>query len=230
MGAFWQDLHYAVRVLRKSPGLTLTAVVSLALGIGGNTAVFSVVHATLLRALPYPEPDRLVRVAQRSTQDAVSIPEFEFWKAHAPAFASAAGYRGVVDRSLASDGRHEWIRVLTVTSDFFGTLGVRPALGREFRVEETRHGGPQAIVVSDGLWRRAFGGDAGVLGRPVRLGDENYTVVGVLPRGFWFPQAADAFVPLQPAGGSGDRGRNTEMIARLKPGWICGRPRRGWPR
>ena len=218
MEAFRQDLHYAVRVLRKSPGLTLTAVVSLALGIGCNTAVFSLVHAALLRSLPYPEPDRLVRVAQRATQDAVSIPEFEFWKAHAQAFDSAAGYRGVMDRSLASDGRHEWIRVLAVTSDFFGTLGIRPALGREFSAEETRHGGPQAIIVSDGLWRRAFGGDAGVLGRAVRLGEANYTVVGVLPRGFWFPQAADAFVPLQPAGDSGDRGRNTEMIARLKPG------------
>ena len=140
MEAFRQDLHYAVRVLRKGPGLTLTAVVSLALGIGCNTAVFSLVHAALLRSLPYPEPDRLVRVAQRATQDAVSIPEFEFWKAHAQAFDSAAGYRGVMDRSLASDGRHEWIRVLAVTSDFFGTLGIRPALGREFSAEETRHG------------------------------------------------------------------------------------------
>lgn len=174
----WQDLRYGARVLRKSPGFTLAAVLSLALGIGANTAVFSVVHAVLLRPLPYPEPDQLVLVAQQVTHGAVSIPEYEFWKEHSSVFASTAGHRGGGDRSIVSGTGHEWIKVMTVTVDFFRTLGFTPALGREFNSEETRAGGPQAIVLGDSLWRRAFGASPEVRGRSVTLGDAGYTVVG----------------------------------------------------
>ena len=106
---------------------------------------------------------------------------------------------------------------MLITADFFRTLGVSPQLGREFNAEETHYGGPRGVILTDGLWQRAFASDRGVLGRSITLDDASYTVVGVLPRGFWFPQAADAFVPLQPSGSLADSGANTEMVARLRP-------------
>ena len=134
----WRDLRHGLRVLLKSPGFTVIAVLSIALGIGANTAVFSVVQAVLLRPLPYPEPDRLVRVGEQVTEGAVSIPEYEFWKQHSSVFTSVAGYRGFGEASLISGGNHEWAQALTVTADFLRTLGVTPVLGREFTSAETR--------------------------------------------------------------------------------------------
>jgi predicted permease len=214
----WQDLRYAVRVLRKSPGFTLIAVLSLALGIGANTAVFSVVNAVLLRSLPYPAPDQLVLIGRHGAQFSVSIPEYEFSKEHASSFVAVAGHRGAGDGNLRTRAGYEWIKTMTVTADFFRVLGVSPALGREFNAEETRSGGPQAIILSDALWRRAFDADPDAVGRAVKLNDTSYTVVGIAPGRFWFPQAVDAFVPLRPTGSVGDMGMNTEVIARLRPG------------
>lgn len=208
-----QDLRYAFRVLRKTPGFTAIAILSLALGVGANTAVFSVVHGVLLRALPYPEAARLVAV-----KDAVTIPEFEFWKENASSFSSVAGHRGVTERRLDLPGRQEWIGAMLVTRDFFGTLGAPLALGRDFDPAETTPTGPQAIILTDSLWRRAFQSDAAAVGRVVTLDDQRFTVVGVTPPGFWTPQSADAFVPLRPTGNLGDSGTNTTMIARLKSG------------
>jgi putative ABC transport system permease protein len=214
-----QDLRFAIRTLRKNPGFTATAVLTLALGIGANTAMFSVIHAVLLRSLPYPQPGQLVRVAQKVTNAEVSIPEYEFWKEHSTAFSSVAGCRGGGERGLVSGTAQEWIRVMTVTTDFLRTLGIDPALGREFNSEETQAGGPQAIVLSDSLWRRRLGTDPQVLGRGVTLDNASYTVVGVLPPSFWFPQSVDALVPLRPTGSLSDLGMNTEVIARLKAGF-----------
>jgi len=112
----WQDLRYGLRVLRKSPGFTLVAVLSLALGMGANTAVFSVVHAVLLRALPYPEPDRLVRVGLWGSLEDVSIPEYDFWKEQSSVFASAAADRGVANRNLVYGGKVEAVAAQTVTA------------------------------------------------------------------------------------------------------------------
>jgi predicted permease len=212
----WQDLRYALRVLLKSPAFTCVAVLSLALGIGINTAVFTLVNAVLLRALPYPEPEQLVHVS--GPNGAISIPEYQFWKEHSTVFSSAAGYRGTAEQRLAIGAGSAWIQTLTITTDFFRTLSVNPAFGREFNSEETHSGGPQAIVLSDGLWRRSFGADPQVVGRAIALDDASYTIVGILPRNFWFPETADAFVPLRPSGGLTDSGTNTQMIARLKPG------------
>jgi putative ABC transport system permease protein len=214
----WQDLRYGIRVLGKKPGFAFVAVLSLALGIGANTAVFSVIYAVLLRPLPYPDADRIVRVCQAQSHGDLSFPEVQFWKEHASAFASAAGYRGGGDRNLLVDSRREWIKTMAVTDGFFRTLGIAPVLEREFDTVEASRAGPPAIVLSDGLWRRAFNSDLRVLGRAVTLDGVSYTIVGVLPPGFWFPQSADAFLPLQPTGSLGDRGTNTRMIARLKPG------------
>jgi putative ABC transport system permease protein len=213
----WRDLRYAFRLLRKSPGFTLTAVASLALGIGANTAIFSVVHAVLLRALPYPQPSRIVHVGGKGRDD-VSIPEYEFFKERVSAFASVAGLRGVGEQTLNPGEKQESIGVMTVTAGFFHSLGVPLASGRDFNGAETQPNGPQAVILSDSLWRRSFNADPQVLGRVVRLGDSTYTVAGVSPRGFWFVESADAFVPLRPTGSLGDKGYNTEMIARLKPG------------
>jgi predicted permease len=218
MGNVWQDLRCAFRTLLKSPGFTAAAVILLALGIGANTAAFSVVHAVLLRPLPFPQPDRLMRMVRADRSD-VSVPEYQFWKQHASAYVSVAAYaHGVVNRSLDTGAAFEWIKVAGVTGDFLKTLGVALELGREFNADEGRQGGPQAVILSDSLWRRKFGGDRGVLGRTVILGKTNYTIVGVLPPGFWWEQAPDALTPLQPSGSVGDKGTNTAMIARLKPG------------
>jgi putative ABC transport system permease protein len=213
----WRDLRYAMRLLRKSPGFTLAGVASLALGIGANTAIFSVVHTVLLRALPYPQPRQIVHVGGEG-RDSVTIPEYEFWNRHASTFASAAGLRGVGEQTLTTGEKQESIGVMIVTAGFFRTLGVPLALGRDFNGSETQSNGSQAVILSDSLWRRSFHADPQVLGRVVRLGDGSYTVAGVSPRGFWFVESADAFVPLRPTGSLGDKGYNTDMIARLKPG------------
>src|ERR1700693_3287148 len=172
----WRDLRYALRLLRKSPGFTLTAVASLALGIGANTAIFSVVHAVLLRTLPYPQPYQLMHVAGKNRPDDVTIPEYQFFKEHASACASAAGLRGVGEQTLNTGQKQESIGVMTVTAGFFRTLGVPLALGRDFNGAETQPSGPQAVILSDSLWRRSFNADPQVLGRVVRLGDGGYTV------------------------------------------------------
>jgi putative ABC transport system permease protein len=212
------DFRYAARVLSKSPAFTIVAVLSLALGIGANTAVFSVVHAVLLRPLPYPQPNNLMLVGEQPSASDVTIPEYEFWKKNSSSFASAAGERGASDLTLSAGDKREAITAITVTADFFRTLGVPPALGREFDAQETHPGGPQAVVLTDSLWRRFFGADPQVLGRVVNLNDAAFTVVGVLPRDFAYPQASDAFVPLRPSGSAEDLGSNTGIIARLKPG------------
>ena len=212
------DLRHAARVLWKSPGFTLVALLSLALGIGANTAVFSVVHAVLLRPLPYPQPNQLVLVAQYASGSDVTIPEYMFWKKNSASFASVAGERGAGEFTLSAGEKRLEITALRVTTDFFRTLGVQPALGREFDANETRSTGPQAIVLSDALWRSLFNADPEVLGRVVSLNDVGYTVVGVVPPSFWYPQASAAFVPLRPSGSGMDQGSNTGMVARLKPG------------
>ena len=212
------DFRHAFRTMRSNPGFTAVAVASLALGIGANTAVFSVVNAVMLRPLPYPDPGRLVRVAEQYNRNAISIPEYEFWKEHSRSFASMAGYRGGGDRGMPNGAGREWLKTTVVTADFFRTLGVVPSLGREFSTEELRSGGPQAVILSDAIWRRDFGADPGVLGRAVRLDEATCTVVGVLPASFWFHSEADAYLPLRVTGGLDDRGTNTDAIARLKPG------------
>jgi putative ABC transport system permease protein len=224
-----QDLRHAGRILRKSPGFTIVAALSLTLGIGANTAVFSVIHAVLLRPLPYPEPDRLVRVGHEQTLNAVTVRELLFWKEHTSGFASSAGYRGGGDRSLIYGTHQEWVRTMVVTSDFFRTLAVQPSMGREFDSDETRLGGPAAAIISEPLWRRACGSDPAILGRAIRLDDRSFTVIGVAPADFWFPQKVDVWLPLQPARSLTDAGTNTSMMARLKPGVTLGQAQAEMP-
>ena len=212
------DLRHGLRRLRKAPGFAAVALLTLALGIGLNSAMFSVIHTVLLSALPYPQADRIVHLVRVDGGNDATIPEYDFWKKNARVFSSAAALRGTSEKRLLSGTEHEWITTLTVSADFLRTLRVSPLLGREFDPAETHPGGPQAILLSDALWRGSFGSDRRVLGRAITLDQTSYVVVGVLPRGFWFPQASDALIPLRPSGSLGDLGSNTDVIARLKDG------------
>jgi len=218
MKSVWEDVRFALRVLRKNSGFALAAIACLALGIGANTVVFSVVYRLFIRPLPYTHASELVRVDRNSTHDAVTFDEYEFWKQNAPAFAIATGHRGAEERSLMLGGDRDWIHVMPVTGDFFRTLSVPLMLGREFDGDELQPGGPNTIVLSYSLWFRTFNSDPQVLGRSVNVSDVNYQIVGVLPENFWFAENVDAFVPLQRSGTASDNGSNIEMIARLKPG------------
>jgi putative ABC transport system permease protein len=216
-----QDLRYALRMLRSSPGFTVVAVLTLALGIGANTAIFSVVNAVLIRPLPYPDPERLVFLTWQSKENdrVFTAKQFEFCKLYGYVFRSIAAYRGSSELLLEHGTTSKWVNALRISDAFFRTLGVSPTLGREFSADEIRPGGPQAVVLSEGLWRRAFSADPGIIGRQVRMNNEGYMVVGIMPSGFAFAEAesADAFIPLRFGTGASDRGYNTNVIARLKP-------------
>jgi predicted permease len=212
----WQDLRYALRLFSRQPGFTAAAVLSLALGIGVNTTMFTVVYGVLLRGLPYPDADRLVRLVQAHNGGDVTMREYEFMKEHGRAFTSVAAYRGGGERRIGLPEDRNWISTVVITTDFLRTLGVQPQIGREFNAEETRVGGPSAVLLSDAVWRNSFSADPQILGRAITLNDTSALVVGVLPAEFWFPQPADAVLPLRPTGSLSDTGTNTQIIARLQ--------------
>jgi putative ABC transport system permease protein len=211
----WQDVRYGFRGLRRNPGFAAVAVLTLGLGIGANTAVFSVINAVFLQALPYHEPGRLVVV-----WGGASAPgNFTDMKAQNTVFEDMAAI-SPRDLSLTSDGEPERLSALRITANLLPLLGVRPALGREFVPEEDRAGGPRAVLLSHGLWQRRYGGAAGVLGRDLRLDGETYSVVGVMPPGFQLvDRRADIFVPmaLPPAEQTNRRSHYLFGFARLKP-------------
>ena len=217
-----QDIRFGLRMLRRGPGFTAVAVMTLALGIGANTAVFSVVNAVIFRPLPYPEPERLVRANWRWFQgegQSVTATEFVFWREHSRSFEEAAGVSSTgAGFNLSGVAEPQRVKGLRVTEGFFRVLGVRPALGRGFVPEEDRPQGPCAAVLTDGLWRGAFGGDAAVVGRDIQLNGRACTVVGVMPAGFEYRAPVDVLMPAQYKIDPKDQGHNTEMIARLKPG------------
>ena len=214
------DLRHALRMLRKNPSFTLTAVVSLALGIGVNTAMFSVIDVVLVRPLPYADPSRLVVLGQKSESNlfAVTVPEFDVVRHANAVFASIAAHGGPGEHRLDWSGGEDWIQTAAVSANFLQTLGIRPVIGRAFDEAESRPGGPPAVILDDAIWRRNFGADPGVVGRTVRLDGTPSTVIGVLPPDFWLPQQVDALVPLRPTGGPEDLGANTAVVARLNDG------------
>src|SRR5882762_2205226 len=176
-----QDLRFAMRTLRKAPGFTMTAVVTLALGIGANAAIFSVVNAVLLRGLPYPKSEQLLTL--RSNQ---SLPDLEDIQKQAGSFAAIGG---VAVQPLNFSGQAEPIQISAglCNTELFSALGFRPALGRFFSAEEDRYGGPGLVVLTHGFWTHTFGSDPAILGKAIRLSGNSYTVIGVLPRDFWLP-------------------------------------------
>ena len=231
MTGLLQDLRYAVRRLRKSAGFTLVAVTTLALGIGANTAVFSVVDRVLLHPLPYPDSDRIVRVFQ--TEEALpsydaSPANYLDWVSQNHVFtemAASHGWQG----SLSAGDRPEQVKGTMTTPNFFPLFGVRPILGRGFEVSDARPGNEHVVVLGYGLWQRYFAADRAIVGREIRLNGEQYTVVGVMPPNFspddygelWIPSPWG--VPIHPLAPDKDprqfRNRNyLDVWARLKPG------------
>ena len=192
IGDIWQDLRYGLRALRKNPGFTAIAVITLALGIGANTAIFSVVNSVLLRPLPYPEPARLAMVygiSLQAAQEKSPLCEADFldWKSQNQVFESLAGFS--TNRFNYTGGEMpEQIEGAWVTSDFFSTLGVRPAMGRGFSPGEDQPGTPQTVVISDGFWRRYLGSNPNVIDQQITLNARAFTVIGVMPPGFLFPE------------------------------------------
>jgi putative ABC transport system permease protein len=217
-------------MLRKNPGFTAVAVLTLALGIGANTAIFSVVNAVLLKPLPYPEPGQLVQLRadwSGSPSSVIGSAAFVEVKAQSQSLARIAAYSGG-EMTLTGVGSAERVVAGAVTADFFPLLGVQPALGRNFTREEDTPNGPKAVILGHGLWQSRFGGDADVLGRTITLNEQSYTVVGILPARFQYPEQFQLWTPLAlgetGAGGGGTFAKYGEgmwllkAIARLKPG------------
>ncbi|PYJ30011.1 MAG: hypothetical protein DME90_04175 [Verrucomicrobia bacterium] len=222
-GGLWQDLRYGTRTLLKSPGYTAIAVVALALSIGANTAIFSAVNTLLLRPLPLKDLDRLVySITLREGFDpfGASFLEFDAYQQRNHFFASigAAKQRSF---NLIGRGEPERIRGASAMSDYFTTLGVKPLLGRSFSGQEDRPGGAAVALISYGLWQNHFGGNTSVVGETLNLEGRIYTIIGVMPRGFDLPAAADVWVPFQMNIGSlpfMDRSAfGCEIVARLRP-------------
>jgi len=216
-----QDVRYGLRVLRKSPAFTAVVVVTLALGIGVNSAIFSLVDGIILRPLPYPQSNAIVHFGwmDKSLIPNLSVPEFKFCREHATSFAAIAGFQAGEDSELSQGVSKRWITSASVTDGFFETLGVQLELGRPFGREFTRPGGGYAAVLTDSLWRDSFGADPNIVGHQIVLdGGHSYIVSGVLPSSFRFTQAADVFTSLHLGNSLGDQGTNTDVIARLKPG------------
>ncbi len=223
METFRQDLRFAVRMLAKSPGFTAVAVLCIALGIGANTAAFSVVQAVLLRPFPYADPERIVgfhmtNLRREIDEGTPSYPELLDFREQATSFTQMAAYG---DRSLVVSGPEEPERVLgaMITANLFPLLGEQPVLGRNFREDEDHPGAPAVILLGHDLWMRRFDGDPGIVGKTVMVNSAPHTVVGVMKPRFRFPDDNDAWVPLGPLAHNEPRSdRGYDVLARLKPG------------
>ncbi|HZS04396.1 MAG TPA: ABC transporter permease [Blastocatellia bacterium] len=224
MHTVWHDLRYGLRVLFKKPGFTVVAVVALALGIGANTAIFSVVNAVLLRPLPYPNPEQLAWVwvdnrREGIREDITSYPNFEDWRKQNQVFQGLAGVR-TQRFNLTGNGDPEEVRGASVSANFFELMGVSQMTGHGFTTEDEQEGHDQVVVLGHGLWQRRFGGDPGVVGGTISLNGRSMTVVGIMPRGFQFPDKVELWRPLAPNNDLRQaRGAFwLPVIGRLKPG------------
>ena len=199
--SFAQDLRFAIRGLRTSPGFTLVAVSVLALGVGANTAMVSVIDAVLLRPLPYPDAERLVWIGEaikNNTTDEVTLtPDFLEWREQNHVFATMAAFN-LYTRTLSGAGDPVSLRTAKASADLLSVLKIQPVLGRNFARTEDQRGHDQVAILSYGLWRSTFGGRRDVIGQPITLDDQVFTVVGVLPREFHFPapEPIDVLTPL----------------------------------
>ena len=220
METFLKDIRYGLRTLWQRPGFTVIAIMTLGLGIGATTAIFSVVNAVLLRPLPYPAAERLMRIGQQypSGLAAAGEPKFLFWREQSESFETMAAYEGFgAGGNLAGGSEAEYVDGLRVSSEFFRVLKVYPALGRAFTKEDDTPGSEPVAILSDGLWRRSFGADAGLLGRTILLNGQTVTVVGVMPPQFHFTSESDLFTPMRPSL-NGDPNPNATVFGRLKDG------------
>lgn len=223
----WQDLRFGARMLRKNMGFTVIAVATLALGVGANTAIFSVIHAVLLQPLPYPDPDRLLVLAtsdaKHTYRAGVAYPDYADWVQRAQSFEGMACFLNTgfnltdIERPVSIPGRR-------VSWNFFSMLGVKPQLGRLFTQDDDRVGAASTAIMSHRLWDQTFGGDPAIVGKTIRLDGVPYEVIGVTPPGFGFLRRDDLYLPiglsLTPTFGLLERGNQFPLnaLARLKPG------------
>jgi putative ABC transport system permease protein len=222
------DLRYALRQLRRAPGFAVVAIVTLALGIGANTTIFSVVRGILLRPLPYAAPDQSVMIwthLNGKDKQWVSPAEYADYRAQSSIFSSAA----IFDEgsfTLAGDHDAESVRGGEVSASLFSTVGATPILGRVFTAEEDQEGGPRLVVIGEGIWRRRYGADAAIIGRAIQIDAQAYTVIGVMPEAFRLPidfavaAPTQFWIPLDlPGGAIEERGNHSYFVtARLRPG------------
>jgi predicted permease len=216
------DLRQAWRMLFKSPGFTAAAVAALALGIGANTAIFSVINTVLLQPLPFPEPDRIVTLrlsGPQGSSSSASVPNYNAWRKQTQVLQDVAAYdAGGPGLNLSGTDRPEQLKGLHVSYEFFHLFGAVPAVGRTFTAGEDRPGGGKPVVLSGGLWQRRFGGDPAVVGKTLSLGGEPYTIIGALSPRFAFDPPADLYLPFQADPNSTNQGHFFRVAARLKPG------------
>jgi putative ABC transport system permease protein len=230
MTPLWQDLRYGLRVLTKSPAFTLVSILTLALGIGANTAIFTVVYGVLLRPLPFPEPDRIVQLAesykQQTDELSLTAPQLKRLQEYGDRFEHIAGYTSV-GYNLAAGTGAEHLRGLPVSASYFSVLGIQPALGRDFTPDDDHGDGQRVAIISYSLWARRFGADPSQIGQKILLNGEPFTLIGVMPRGFSpiaaatdLPNsgAADVWTPLALVAKTAGSGENVGVLARLKPG------------
>ena len=229
METLLQDLRYGIRMLRKSPGFAAVAVITLALGIGANTAIFTVVNGVLLNPLPYAQPEQLVALYQRTTHFAeasIPYPNFLDWRRENRSFSDLAAYRHD-DFNLTGMGEPERLEGEMVSASFFPLLGVKPVLGRTFTESEDLLGGARVALISENLWKRKFASSPDLVGKSVDLNDTMYTVVGIIPASFHyhnmnFHDDKDVYVPIgqwsDPLFRDRHRGMGMDAIGRLKPG------------
>ncbi|MFY9609213.1 MAG: ABC transporter permease [Blastocatellia bacterium] len=228
MQTLLQDLRYGLRMLLNKPGFAAVAVITLALGIGANTAIFSVVNAVLLRPLPYQEPGKLVRVyTEFPTMDLkkfwMSVPEFLDIQNESQSWESIGAWTTGGRNIATSSDEPVRVNAAFITRSLIETLGVQPAMGRNFTPEEDRNGGPRTALISDGLWRRAFGAQDDIIGKEVLINAQPFTVIGVMPREFVFPPGSndpsEVWLSLQidPANPGNRGGHFLYVVGRLKP-------------
>jgi len=222
-----QDLRYAGRILRKHPGFSLAIIVTVALGIAANAAIFGVINAVLLEPLPYKQPDHLVRLwesnlKQSQAEAPVSVPNFQDWQQQQSIF-DGLGALEMATFNLTGRGEPQRVAAARITANLVPTLGVAPALGRSFLSDEEKPGHNRVVLLSDGLWQRQFGGDRSIVNQTIQLNGESYTVVGVMPPGFQFSGNRELWVPFvidpQKEPWRADRAnRNLQVFGRLKSG------------
>src|SRR5579863_5969051 len=222
--ALWKDLRLALRQLRKSPAFTLVVLATLGLCIGVNTAIYSVLDAVLLRPAPYPQVDRLAMVTTVYWQNGVEYSNdrqtgtlFEAVRDGVSSFDVAATSAGANGANFSAPGHLEYIHQQRVSAGYFGVLGVAPQYGREFLRSEDVSGGPAITVLSYEFWRRIFHEDPAALGRAITLRGEPYTIVGIMPKGFYTNVKVDVWTPLRPSRGGEGGGTNYLAVARVKP-------------
>ena len=226
MTTLLQDLRYGVRTLAKKPGFTVVAIITLALGIGANTAIFSVVNAVLLRPLPFPEPERLAMVnttnlARGFTNFGTSMPDFRAWRERNTSFETMAAF-STTNFNISGTTEPERVPGAQVSADMFATLGVSPLRGRAFTADEETFGKHHVVIVSEALWQRRFGSDTSLSDQAMTLNGERYQIVGVMAEGFQFPdQTVSLWTPLALADGSEYNTRGNywlSVVARLRAG------------